>query len=130
MSNEMVDAEIRWLPLVSEFYWMAAFTGAEIDGEEWQSTANSIILDSGSSINHIPTKEYNILLNVIVKNHTCKTVMNPLETYYCECSGTDDPSFPMLKLHSNNVSFNFRPVDYLVYEQIAPNEPAQCMISF
>ena len=109
---------------------MAEFSGAKIGDELWKSTANSVILDSGSSANHIPTKEYNILLNVIVRDHECKTVMNPLETYYCKCSGADDPTFPLLKLRSGAIRMKFRPKDYLVYESIAPNEPPQCMVSF
>ena len=130
MTDEQADAEIHWLPLTSDYYWMTAFSGAQIDDELWQSTADSMILDSGSSINHIPTKEYNILLNVIVRDHECKTVMNPLETYYCKCSGADDPTFPLLKLRSGSIRLNFRPQDYLVYEAIAPNEPKQCMVGF
>ena len=89
-----------------------------------------MIVDSGSSINHIPTKEYNILLNHITRDHKCKTVMNPLETYYCECESADDESYPMLKLTSGDVTFNFGPKDYLVYERIDVNEPPSCMISF
>ena len=56
--------------------------------------------------------------------------MNPLETYYCECEGADDPTYPMLKLNSGNITFNFHPKDYLVYERIDINEPPSCMISF
>lgn len=130
MTDEETDAEIRWLPLVSKYYWMAAFTKAEIGGEEWPISVDSIIFDSGSSINHIPTKEYNILLNVLTRDHKCKTVMNPLETYYCQCSGSDDITFPTLKIHSGDFVFNFEPRDYLIYEQIDLNGQASCMISF
>ena len=69
---------------------MAEITGAKIDGEDWPITVDSIIFDTGSSINHIPTREHNILLNTLMRNHSCKTVMNPQETYYCECTGADD----------------------------------------
>ena len=129
-TDDEVDAEIRWLPLVSKYYWMAQFESAQIDGEDWPISVDSIIFDSGSSINHIPTKEYNILLNIITKDHKCKTVMNPLETYYCQCIGADDTSFPTLKMYSGDFVFNFKPQDYLVYEQIDVNAQATCMISF
>ena len=118
MTDEEVDAEIKWLPLVSKYYWMATFEKAEIGDEEWPISVDSIIFDSGSSINHIPTKEYNILLNTLTRDHKCKTVMNPLETYYCQCSGADDPTYPTLKLHSGDYIFNFEPIHYLIYEQI------------
>ena len=97
---------------------MASFTKAKIGDEEWPITVDSVIFDSGSSINHIPTKEYNILLNTLTRDHKCKTVMNPLETYYCECSGANDPSYPTLRFHSGDYIFNFEPIHYLIYEQI------------
>ena len=130
MSSEELDEQIRWRPLVSKYYWMTLLQSAEINGIEWPITFDSIIMDSGSSINHIPTKDYNILMSVIVGDHRCRTVMNPLETYYCECEGADDPTYPMLKLNSGNITFNFHPKDYLVYERIDINEPPSCMISF
>lgn len=130
MTDEEADAEIKWLPLVSKYYWMATFEKAEIGDEEWPISVDSIIFDSGSSINHIPTKEYNILLNTLTRDHKCKTVMNPLETYYCQCSGADDPTYPTLKLHSGDYIFNFEPIHYLIYEQIDVNQPKSCMISF
>ena len=46
-----------------------------------------MIFDSGSSINHLPTKEYNILMNLITRDHSCRIYMIPYETYYCECNG-------------------------------------------
>ena len=129
LTDEDAEAEIRWLPLVSKYYWMTELTGASIAGEEWPISVDSIIFDSGSSINHIPTKEYNILLNVITRDHRCKTVLNPLETYYCECQGASDDSFPTLALKSNGITLNFKPQDYLVFEQFSTNEKS-CMISF
>ena len=48
---------------------MTDFSGAEIDGVEWAISVKTIILDSGSSINHVPTKEFNILINEITKDH-------------------------------------------------------------
>lgn len=103
MTDEELDGEIKWLRLVSQYYWMAEFDSAEIDGEPWPITVNSLIFDSGSSINHIPTKEYNILLTEITKNHTCQVERIPYETYYCVCDGADDDSFPTLQLHSSDV---------------------------
>ena len=32
MSDEDIDAEIRWLPLVDPNYWMSEFDGASING--------------------------------------------------------------------------------------------------
>ena len=56
--------------------------------------------------------------------------MNPLETYYCKCSGASDNSFPTLKLTSNDIVFILEPQSYILYEHIDPNEPALCMIGF
>lgn len=77
MSDELVDELIEWLPQASDYYWMAPLSGAEIGGETWRVTAESMIFDSGSTVNHIPTKEYNLLLNEIVRDHECQVVMNP-----------------------------------------------------
>ena len=68
-----------------------------------------MIFDSGSSINHVPTKEYNILMNMITKDHSCRIELIPYETYYCECVGANDESFPLLKLYSSDYIFNFKP---------------------
>lgn len=130
MTDEETDAQIAWLPLVSIYYWMAYLDTAKIGDTDWPITVQTIIFDSGSSINHIPTREYNILLNQLTKDHVCKSVMNPLETYYCECTGVDDPTFPVLTLTSGNVALNFKPIDYLVYEKIDMNDTHMCMISF
>ena len=112
---------------------MAQYSGAKINGEELPITGDSIILDSGSSINHIPSKEFNLIINVITRDHECKTFMNPLETYFCDCSGANDDTFPTLELMSGNITFTLRPEDYILYEKIYPNDPntpAQCMIGF
>ena len=55
--------------------------------------------------------------------------MNPLETYYCDCSGASDPTYPTLKLKTRGVTLNFKPNDYLVYERVGQAEYS-CMISF
>ena len=72
MTNDEVDSEIKWLRLASKYYWMAQFEKAEIGGENWPISVNSLIFDSGSSVNHLPIKEYNILLNVITRDHSCR----------------------------------------------------------
>ena len=98
LTDEELDQQIRWLDLVSPYYWMTSLDSAFIDGTDWSITVDSIIFDSGSSINHIPTREYNVLLNYIMREHSCITIMNPLETYYCDCTGEDDASFPQLSI--------------------------------
>jgi len=75
---------------------MAQFDSAQIAGERWPISADSLIFDSGSSVNHIPTKEYNILLAAITKDQQCRIELLPYETYYCECEAADDDSFPTL----------------------------------
>jgi len=56
--------------------------------------------------------------------------MIPYETYYCECEGASDPSYPTLKLNSGATTFNFKPQDYLVYEKIESSLELLCMVSF
>ena len=130
MTDEEVDAEIKWLPLVSRYYWMAQFDRAEIGGERWPLSADSLIFDSGSSVNHIPTKEFNILLQAITREHTCRIEMIPYETYYCECTGASDATYPVLTLMNGNMAFNFKPQDYLVYEKVDATSQYMCMVSF
>ena len=131
MTDEEVDGFIKWLPLVSDYYWMSEFEAASIDGERWPISVDSLIFDSGSSVNHIPTKEYNILLAAITKDHLCQTELIPYETYYhCECNGADDPTYPTLSLHSGSTTFNFKPRDYLVYVRLDPVSDPLCMVSF
>ena len=69
-------------------------------------------------------------MNIIMQDHSCETVMNPLEIYYCECSGPADATFPTLKFTSNDAEFVLEPQAYLLYEHLEPNEPALCMVGF
>ena len=109
---------------------MTSLEGAFVDEDILPITVDSIIFDSGSSINHIPTREYNLLLNYIMREHECITIMNPLETYYCECTGMNDASFPELAVQSGLFKFNLRPSDYLLYERVDSSSKRLCMISF
>lgn len=119
------------MPLVSDYYWMSEFDAASINGERWPVSVSSLIFDSGSSVNHIPTKEYNILLTAITKDHNCRVELNEHNTYYwCECVGADDPTYPTLSIHSGDTTFNFKPRDYLVFESIDAISDPLCMITF
>ena len=88
---------------------MAGLESANIGEEKWPISGVSIIFDSGSSVNHIPVKEYNILLAAITRDHQCQTQFTGYETYYCECDGVNDPTYPTLSLHSGATTLNFKP---------------------
>ena len=44
---------------------MVEFTSAQIGSEELSISVDAMILDSGSSVNHVPTKDYELLINAI-----------------------------------------------------------------
>ena len=44
---------------------MLDLDSAQIGSEELPISVDAMILDSGSSINHIPTKDYELLINAI-----------------------------------------------------------------
>ena len=57
--------------------------------------------------------------------------MRPLTTYYCKCDSVDDSSFPIIEIHTNTKTFNFRSRDYLIYEYVPEQDDAgRCMVSF
>jgi hypothetical protein len=114
---------------MNKYFWMTELKSAKIGKEDWPITVDTIIFDTGSSINHIPIKDFNFLMVILTRDHKCKTLMNPQETYYCACNGANDQTYPVLKLKSNNVTLNFNPSDYLVFEKINAKEYA-CLVSF
>ena len=95
---------------------MVDLNSAQIGSKELSISVDAMILDSGSSVNHIPTKDYELLMSAIWNDRNCRTIFNPNPSIYCDCSGVDDETFPTLSLHSNDFVLNFHPRDYLIYE--------------
>ena len=109
---------------------MVEFNSAQIGSKELSISVDAMIFDSGSSVNHIPTKDYELLINAIYNDHNCRTIFNPNPSIYCDCSGADDETFPTISLHSSSFVLNFHPRDYLIYELVALNQPKQCLVTF
>ncbi len=52
-------------------YWSTGLQAARIGLVDLQIALTSVILDSGSSINHIPAAEYAVVINEIKKGRHC-----------------------------------------------------------
>ena len=102
-----------------------------LGGKNLEVTADNLIFDSGSSLNHIPVKEFNKIVQLITATHQCEPHMRPSTTYYCECDSVEDTTFPTMEIHTKSKVFNFKPRDYLILEQVPEkNNTKHCMISF
>ena len=94
-------------------------------------SAENLIFDSGSSLNHVPVREFNRIIQTITVDHTCEPHMRPSTTYYCECDSVEDSTFPTMQIHAKGKIFNFKPRDYLILESLPEkNNTKHCMISF
>ena len=123
---------IKWVSVQSTFYWQTTLAKAFIGNDNLEPSVSQIIFDSGSSLNHIPSPEFKILIDSIRKHHKCRAFMKPLETWYCQCRGVDDPSFPSIHIYTNTVEFRLHSKYYLLEEEVqdpVTKEPYQCMLT-
>ena len=116
MTGAQLDNLIKWFPLSYKAYWSTNLDKAMLGNINLEVSAENLIFDSGSSLNHVPVREFNRIIQTITADHTCEPHMRPSTTYYCECESVEDPSFPTMQIHAKGNIFNFKPRDYLILE--------------
>ena len=129
-TDDEIDAEIKWLDVIPPYHWTTSLDKAEIGDEDWNIQATSVIYDSGSSFNYLIPRDFNVLMNRITKQVNCFYVVEPQETYLCECSSVNDPRYPTLKLSIGKTKLFFEPKDYLLYGQFKPLSDPVCLLTF
>lgn len=62
-----------------------------------------IMINSGVSVNYVPTKSYQIIMNKIAETKKC-TYDPDSALYYChKCSGWRDKSFPTIRIRMGSL---------------------------
>ncbi len=82
------------------------------------TTYTNLVLDSGSSLNYIPTSDYNKVYKGLItdKGIKCSDDSSSGLTY-CTCSSASDSKFPTLNLKmGNRYIFYMQNSDYLIYD--------------
>lgn len=83
----------------------------------------SIIFDSGSTLNYLPTKEYIQITSEIVKNKTCEIKKDML---VCKCNSAADTGYPVITVDIGDVSLEFKSEHYLLYDKYYGG----CLVTF
>jgi hypothetical protein len=84
-----------------------------------------VIFDSGASVNHLPTRDYNTVMKIITEGHTCTKRADLHNATYCQCDPFDVTTFPDFQITIGDVELTMESKYYLVYE-----EENGCMIAF
>lgn len=79
---------------------------------------NNVVLDSGSSLNYIPSSDYTQLYSAITRNGANKCSKDASSGItYCSCTTVADSNYPNITLKmGNQFIFYFNNTDYLVYD--------------
>jgi len=77
LQNQQIHDLVQYIPITSSYYWQTSFNGLAVR-EPGSKTAKdspirikSVIFDTGSSMNYLPTKEWKILMRLIIKGRKC-----------------------------------------------------------
>ena len=119
MTDAQLDDQIAWFSLAYRAYWSTPLKKVTLGGVDLDVQVEHLIFDSGSSLNHVPVADFNRIVELITEGGAdCTPHMRPLTTYYCACDSVEDPSFPIIQIHTTSKVFNFKPRDYLIYEYV------------
>lgn len=82
------------MPQSSEYYW-STYLGSVLLGSSQVADSGALaIFDSGTSINHLPSRDYQLVMEIIKKGKTCTERIDPSDPVYCECDANDVSNFP------------------------------------
>lgn len=84
---------INWMELMSTNYWQVLLSGAQIGSKMFIPSVSTAILDSGSSLIHLPAPDYKNVTDEIFATNTCSHD-SQTDFVYCECNTVEDESFP------------------------------------
>jgi hypothetical protein len=88
---------LNWVNMThNQHHWTVPMPRVLIDEEEYEMKADEAILDSGTSLTYLPTKDYETILKYIEAHTNCYEY----ETYpgyiFCDCKSSSDDVFPTL----------------------------------
>jgi hypothetical protein len=92
-TDKKIDNEITYLPLSNANYWAVRLDGVSVNSINLQLQARHVIFDTGTSMNYIPSPDYETLVRRITSGKKCKTVSKYIvkgnitrDNVFCDCS--------------------------------------------
>ena len=112
------DDGIFWMYIKANNFWIVQMFEADLQGSKIEVQNDEgfgeIMINSGVSINYLPEGSYQVIIDKIKETKTC-TFKDGI--YQCPCTGSDDSSFPTLKILMGSLIeqhwIEMRPQEYL-----------------
>ena len=83
---------ITWHKLTSDYEWGLGFGNVRVGDFTFVPSTHSLIVDSGASLNIMPSSDYFKIVNHFFSNSTCKKMDNTLTQ--CVCSAEEHAAIP------------------------------------
>jgi len=75
---------IKWHKIISPHWWQINFDDVRVGDFSFKPSTNELIVDSGASLNILPTSDYETIVNHFFSQKTCTKMDNTLTA--CECT--------------------------------------------
>ena len=115
---------IYWMSINSDVHWQVMIYDAKVGNITLKLTVDDVIFDTGSSLNYMPSKEYQTFYKEITREHYCWTDKKD-KLLYCSCNGQNDDTFPSLSMHLGSRKsahwFYLKGQDYIQYDKYKRN---------
>lgn len=123
LTDTELDQLIAWQDINSKYYWSTDLKSVQVGTKNVPLSVPSVIFDSGSTLNYLPTKEYILVTSEIVKNKRCDIKKDML---VCSCKSASDPGYPVITMDLGDVSLEYKSEHYLLYDRYYNG----CLVTF
>ena len=84
--------KVNWYDISSPLFWEIDFHNVTMGNYQIPVSVSSVMADTGTSLNMIPDRDFNIILNTFFTNFECSLLANTLTT--CTCTDEQHKSIP------------------------------------